>query len=422
MTQGKRVLIATLPVDYGKGVATHTQHVIRFLRNDGYSVTLAYYQPYSMAPSLSTPVWKLGRQSPGSRARTVWGDVPAREMGCWFPESRVHQPLAAAGVEAPDRRARLPSGGDREPLAAHPFAASGRPYLGWIGTPFLPDREERVKHFPLVRRWLDRRVNTPGCLHYERVVLNSGTILPTTSYVAQEFRRLAPRARILDPVPVPVDTTFYCRGAEVPEEPSIFFTGKYNDPRKNILFLLDVVRECRVRGVAAILNLYGDEPGVAVRRHVARLGLGGRRSRTPQSVFGGTPFAVSREHGFRIASLQEGLCVAGLEAMACGCPVVTSPCGGPEEYVEDGRNGHIAPLEVGRFADAVCRVLRSREERSRLSEEAMRTVSRRFSREVVERSFLEAFHQFAAGHPPPKSGATTLSESARIGQDAGVQG
>ena len=422
MTQGKRVLIATLPVDYGKGVATHTQHVIRFLRNDGYSVTLAYYQPYSMAPSLSTPVWKLGRQSPGSRARTVWGDVPAREMGCWFPELEFtnHWPRREWKRLIAEHDCLLAVTGN--PLAAHPFAASGRPYLAWIGTPFLPDREERVKHFPLVRRWLDRLVNTPGCLHYERVVLNSGTILPTTSYVAQEFRRLAPRARILDPVPVPVDTTFYCRGAEVPEEPSIFFTGKYNDPRKNILFLLDVVRECRDRGVAAILNLYGDEPGVAVRRHIARLGLEGAVRGLRKASLEELRSLYRASTVFAIASLQEGLCVAGLEAMACGCPVVTSPCGGPEDYVEDGRNGHIAPLEVGRFADAVCRVLRSREERSRLSEEAMRTISRRFSREVVERSFLEAFHQFSAGHPTPESGATTWSESARIGQDAGVQG
>ena len=59
------------------------------------------------------------------------------------------------------------------------------------------------------------------------------------------------------------------------------------------------------------------------------------------------------------------------------------------------------------------------EERSRLAEEATRTISRRFSREVVERSFLEAFHRFSAGHPTPESGATTWSESARIGQDAG---
>ncbi len=376
---------------------------------------MAYYLPYSMAPSLSTPVWKLGRQSPGSRARTVWGDVPAHEMGCWLPELEFtnHWPRSEWLRLIAEHDYLLAVTGN--PLAAQPFAANGRPYLAWIGTPFLPDREERVKHFPFVRRWIDRLVNTPGCLHYERAVLNSGTILPTTSYVAREFRRLAPRARLLEPVPVPVDTTFYSRGAEVPEEASIFFTGKYNDPRKNILFLLDVVRECRDRGVAAILNLYGDEPGGAVRRHIVRLGLEdavrGLRKTSPDELR--TLYRTSAV--FAIASLQEGLCVAGLEAMACGCPVVTSPCGGPEDYVEDGRNGHIAPLEVGRFADAICRVLRSREERSRLSEEATRTIARRYSREVVERSFLEAFHRFSAGE-------TTWSERARIGQDAGVQG
>ena len=422
MEPGKRVLISTLPVDYGKGVATHTRHAVTFLRKQGYSVTLAYYLPYSMAPSLSTPLWKLGRHKPGSRPRTAWDDVPAQEMGCWLPELEFtnNWPRRAWKQLIADHDLLLAVTGNA--LAAQPFAASGRPYLAWLGTPFTPDRDDRVKQFPLPRRLLDRAINTPLCLHYERVVLNSGTILPTTSYVARELRRLAPKARLLDPIPVPVDTTFFTREGADSREPTVMFVGKYNDPRKNILFLLDVIRECRDRGFSAVLDLVGDTPSAAVRERIARLELGnavrGLRHVSPDELR--SLYRASTV--FAIPSLQEGLCVAGLEAMACGCPVVTGPCGGPDDYVSDGCNGLVVRLEVRPFAEAVCRILGSREERSRLSAEAERTIARRFSRDVVERSFGNVFGRFAENQKARGTAARTLSASAAIGQDAGVQG
>jgi glycosyltransferase involved in cell wall biosynthesis len=45
------------------------------------------------------------------------------------------------------------------------------------------------------------------------------------------------------------------------------------------------------------------------------------------------------------ASRQEGFALPPLEAMACRCPVVVTRCGGPSEFVEDGRNGHF--VDVG---------------------------------------------------------------------------
>jgi len=45
-----------------------------------------------------------------------------------------------------------------------------------------------------------------------------------------------------------------------------------------------------------------------------------------------------------VPSTTEGFGMPGLEAAACGCPVVSTRCGGPEDYVRDGYNGHLVDV------------------------------------------------------------------------------
>lgn len=54
-------------------------------------------------------------------------------------------------------------------------------------------------------------------------------------------------------------------------------------------------------------------------------------------------------------SESEGFALPPLEAMACRCPVVSTRCGGPEDFVEDGMSGYL--VEVGDAATMAQRLV-----------------------------------------------------------------
>jgi glycosyltransferase involved in cell wall biosynthesis len=70
-----------------------------------------------------------------------------------------------------------------------------------------------------------------------------------------------------------------------------------------------------------------------------------------------------------ITSKSEGFGMPGIEAMASHCPVVSTRCGGPEDFVREGENGYLVDVgDAEAMADRIARVLRlSNEDWQRMS-------------------------------------------------------
>lgn len=97
---------------------------------------------------------------------------------------------------------------------------------------------------------------------------------------------------------------------------------------------------------------------------------------------------------FVVASREEGLPLAMLEAMALGRPVVATTAGGIPEVIAHGENGILVPIDdPSALASAVTDLLGSPEEAARLGEAGRRTVEERFSSRETARRYVEVYRR-----------------------------
>jgi glycosyltransferase involved in cell wall biosynthesis len=114
------------------------------------------------------------------------------------------------------------------------------------------------------------------------------------------------------------------------------------------------------------------------------------------------PALLAQLDVFVVPSHQEGLCIAALEAMACGVPVVTTRCGGPEEFVVDGQTGYQTDSNAEALASTLARILTDGDSRRRLGEGARRLVETSYSQATAEsvlaRALAEEFQETTGSH------------------------
>jgi glycosyltransferase involved in cell wall biosynthesis len=105
--------------------------------------------------------------------------------------------------------------------------------------------------------------------------------------------------------------------------------------------------------------------------------------------FVSNPFAyMARSAVFVLSSKWEGLPGVLIQALACGCPVISTDCpSGPAEVLDNERYGSLVPVGgVESLARAIERTLDDPPPRELLKEG-----SRRYASDVVVRDYLEFF-------------------------------
>jgi len=246
----------------------------------------------------------------------------------------------------------------------------------------------------------------------ERLALRrADRILAISPYTVERIKTLVPEvADRVELVSVPVDTEYF-----TPDETTrdrsvagdyLLLTARINDPRKNVAMLLHAFKTINERFPNLRLVLAGDEPNGSMQTLVDNLGL------TDAVDF---PGMVTRDELrrlyqgaqlFTLSSTQEGLGIVVMEAIACGTPVISTRCGGPEGVIVDGETGRLVPNgDADAFAQAVIDLLSQPDHLSRMQHDCVAYALEHFATATVEKQLFTAmqhvFHEHTARLPDP---------------------
>lgn len=388
----RRVLISTISSTRG-GIARNREYIIRTLRNREYEPVLAFYEPYSLSPHLSVPSFKLMQRKVGSEHRSMHSGCEAHAIGAWLPELEFTNYLATSAWKRVIESccARLTVAGNA--LACLPYFQTDRPFLSWISSGWHMDRKDRVKTFSTGRRLIDQAIVRPVVQRLEKSLLNSGTVLAASYYTKGLLDELAGSPVVKDVLPFPINTDFFSPEPEKRVKGRIGFSGRLSDPRKNVPLLLSAIQRLRKRGHDVSLLLIGINPGEELYKSVQETGIGNAVEFCLDVSSEELRDKLQTLDVFVVPSYQEGLCISALEAMACGCPVVSTSCGGPEEFVINGETGVLVGFDPEEMADAVLRLIGSPKIRKKLSEASREKVLHAYSWERADTKFWSAFNE-----------------------------
>jgi glycosyltransferase involved in cell wall biosynthesis len=383
-----RALVSTIePID--GGVPTMTRWVCTLLEECNITPVIAWYAPWRNYPRLSVPIYKLihGKR-PGAITKLAFEKYEGYGIGTWLPELEFTHYLPTSTWEDLVGNCQLHLTVSGNALSAWPYLQLKKPFLAWIATPWEADRIDRIRRFSILRRLLDAFINTPCLRRIEQQILSSpyADILSLSNYTAKELTRLS-KKELTGVMYMPIDTSLFFVDQNKTIPWRIGFSGRYCDPRKNIRLLLNATKLLLQEGHPVELVLVGDRQADQLTPIIQELGL----EKYVQSY--GHMTAIELAHLlqtfdlFTIPSHQEGLCIAALEAMACGVPIVSTRCGGPEDYVKPGVTGELVNKTADEFAMVIRNICLNRDRRETLSKGATFWVAENASPEISRTIF-----------------------------------
>jgi glycosyltransferase involved in cell wall biosynthesis len=234
-----------------------------------------------------------------------------------------------------------------------------------------------------------------------RVYPRADAIVAVSNGVAADLSRFAdlPRSRmvtiynpmvnaeLLEKAKAPVDHPWFAPGAP----PVILGAGRLERQKDFPTLLKAFARVCTQRRARLIILGEGREEG---RLRALARGLG-VASEVDLPGFTVNPYAyMARAAIFVLSSAWEGLPLVLAEAMACGCPVISTDCpSGPAEILHRGAYGPLVPVgDHEAMADAIASMLDQPPDRERL-----RARAAEFSVERAARLYLDLIFEAESG-------------------------
>lgn len=178
------------------------------------------------------------------------------------------------------------------------------------------------------------------------------------------------------------------------------------DLQKGFEFLFHAVRELAATNPGLQVMIVGDGPDRgAIEKMIVDLGLESRVTLAGERS--DMPAIYAAMDIFVLPSLNEGLPMTVLEAMAASRPVIATRVGAIPSVIADGRTGLLVePRDGAGLASAIARLTADPDLRSRLAREARLSVMQNYTADIMARKYADLYDRAIAK-------ATTVSAKAR---------
>lgn len=371
-------------------------YIVNLLKERGYEPVIAHYEPYSVSPELSVPSYRLGSRKTGYHNLKKFEDCETHAIGAWLPELEFTHYLATKYWKELIRSCdfHIVVSGSAIPLL--PFYQENIPCMAWVATGWAGDVEARTDKMKGPRRLLNSILIAPIMRAIEKRVLRHGNILALSEYTGRTLDEIAGSGVTKAILPMPIDTEFFKPQDDAVIEGRIGFSGRLNDVRKNVDLLLNAVGLLVKDGVNVSLDLIGGELDEKTATLIDHLDIKDHVNIIAYLTKDKLAKHLRSLDVYVVPSHQEGLCIAALEAMSCGCPVVSTRCGGPEEFVIDDQTGFLVGFDAGQMADAIKKSISERKRRAQLGAGARSLIEKRYNHQAASAVFWENFESVFA--------------------------
>jgi glycosyltransferase involved in cell wall biosynthesis len=274
------------------------------------------------------------------------------------------------------------------PIAAHPLVLLNKKFLLWTATPYDDDRTERMAKDLGIRKFIDK-LAVPKMRIIEKNILACATkIMPMSHYARDRFSEIGNiKYSKMDVCGYPVETASL---SSEKDKNLVVSIGRFSDPRKNVSMLLRVWKKVSKSVPSAKLKIIGKAPNEKIMKQFSSLIESG------SIVFTGMLDNLERDKILKSASLmlitshQEGLGIIGLEAMANGIPVISTKCGGPNDYVFNGETGFLVDVDDdSTMASLAVRLLRQSALARCMGAQGQKLIATNFSKAHVHEIFRQ---------------------------------
>lgn len=380
------------------GVTTVAKFIIDMLKNDDRFDVELIMAATSFNDDLSTRILRPSTWFRGVKVQNMtWETVNTYAVGANFTELEIQRYMPRKKMTDILNSYDIIQVVSGSPAIAYITRNVSKPVCLFIATMLKLERSSLLKQVGTLRG-LYERANLPLVSMIDRLALKRvNHVFAETLYTKQAITPYVDVERIsIDTVGVDIKRFIPSKKRS---DNYILCTGRLDDPRKNTPMLFRAYAEVKRRVPRAPkLVLAGLSGPTEADWQLAR----------ELNIYDEIQFhhRVSAERMvelyqnamlFVLSSNEEGLGIVLLEAMACGTPVISTRCGGPDSVVSEDVGFLVSVGDFAEMSDRIVGLIDDPHQRRMMGEAGRKMVERRFSNEFIAEKYINVYLKLLNG-------------------------